>query len=226
MNKSRKIILISLFPALITLVVIVYFIMPAVANMNQLKDDLKVEKQAYSDTQAQVESLRNNKKLLKEVQELKDKLAGFEIKVPSEDDLAILLVDMGKFSKSFNVSVFSVGTGAEKVIKIEDPNEPKETKKKSTRRKAKETEAEVAPITLSTIPVQIKVIGYYPDVMNFINALENYQRRITIDSISIMNCGKETIRPKVEVQISSAVYKLTENITENNSDEPKKEDKL
>ena len=225
MNKSRKIILISLFPALITLVVIIYFIMPAVANMNQLKDDLKVEKQAYSDTQAQVESLRSNKKLLKQVQELKDKLAGFEIKVPSEDDLAILLVDMGKFSKSFNVSVFSVGTGAEKVIKIEDPNEPKETKK-NTRRKAKEAEAEVTPITLSTIPVQIKVIGYYPDVMNFINALENYQRRITIDSISIMNCGKETIRPKVEVQISSAVYKLTENITENNSDEPKKEDKL
>ena len=41
-----------------------------------------------------------------------------------------------------------------------------------------------------------------------------------------MNCGKETIRPKVEVQISSAVYKLTENITENDSEEPKKEDKL
>ncbi|OGI02655.1 MAG: hypothetical protein A2104_08665 [Candidatus Melainabacteria bacterium GWF2_32_7] len=226
MSKSRKIILISLLPVLLTVVFIIYAVMPAIGNLNKLKSDLETEKQALSETQCKLDSLRQNKKLLKEVQKLRNKLADFEMRVPSEDDLAILFVDLGKFSSNFNVRVFSVSSSPEKPVKIIDPKqqEPEENKK-SKRNKEKETQE--LPVSLFAIPLEIKVIGYYPDIMKFISTLENYQREIVIDGISISNSikDKDTIKPKVELTIDCTIYKLTEKLieAESNSDEPKKE---
>lgn len=214
MSKSQKIILISILPALLTLVFIVYFVAPAIGNMNKLKGELKEEQLAYAETQSKVESLKQDKKLLKKVEELRIKLFNFDTQVPAEDELAILLVDLEKFSKAFNVKVYTLNSGAEKTLEIIDPKEQlseDKTKAKNTRKARKKVEDK--PVTLVKIPLEIMVMGYYSDVLNFINTLENYQRKTSIESILVSNYrkDKDNIKPRVELTINCAVYKLISN---------------
>jgi Tfp pilus assembly protein PilO len=226
MSKSQKILLISLLPALLTLIFIMYAVMPALGSLTKAKNELKAEKTSFSETQDKLNTLRENKKLMKRVEELRDKLANFEIQVPLEDDLAILLVDIEKFSNDFNVKVYNIESSPEKPIEIVDPKQEESKDKQPSKKKKKNKDtSEELPINLFKIPLNILVKGNYPSVLSFINAMENYERKITINGIALLNDKKDEsgINPKIEMEIDCTVYKLVENKV--SPDEPKNEDK-
>lgn len=213
MNKSRKVLLISLMPVLLTFLFVVYVLVPTIQETDKTYKELNQEKLDFNNAQAQLTLLNQNKELEKKIRELNFELKDFAYRFPVENDLAIFLVDLEKYSKSYNVKVLSLTSDKESFIKIEDPKqkELKAKKKKRSRRKEKPE----APIKLFEIPVSINVVGYYPNIIKFINFLENYQRQIVIDGIKISNSKDEKskmqlIKPKLEVNIKSKVYTVTE----------------
>lgn len=207
MNKSKKIILISLLPALLTLIFIAYVVMPAIADLNETKNNLETEKAALAETQEKLILLKENSKLSKDVQKLKDKVFDFNVQVPPKDEIAVLLVDVGKFANDSNVKILSLNSETEKSLEIETP---KINKNKIETEKNKKVSN--PPVLFSEIPLKLSVVGCYSDVLNFINEIENYQRKITITGISVSNYSKNKniAKPEIEIVIDCLIYRLSE----------------
>ena len=224
MDKSKKILLLSLLPVLLTIIFILYVLVPSIGNFSKVSGELKSEKAAFSMDQNELQALKSNKKLIYDVENLRNELADFDVMVPEEDNLAILLVDLEKFANSFNVKLIAMDSAKEKEIRIADSKKAQD-KAKTKRNKKSNKEKGSISAKLIEIPVEIKVLGRYPDVLNFINNLERYQRRITINGISVSNYkkDKDVSKSRVQMDINSVIYKLEKEI--DNSNELKKEDK-
>jgi Tfp pilus assembly protein PilO len=184
-----------------------YVVVPSIGKLNEANSSLEQEKLNFSQTQDQLISIKNNKKLVQDVEKLKAELADFNVRVPEEDDMAILLVDLNKFASSFNITVKSLNTNSEKSIEIIDPKIQALQAKKKIKRKVSQ---QILPIQLTEIPIEITVIGFYPDLLNFINAVEHYQRKIAISGVSISDYkDNKNVTSKVEMVISASIYKIT-----------------
>jgi Tfp pilus assembly protein PilO len=223
MNKSKKMIIICLFPALLTIIFMIYVMFPCIGKLGEVKDGLDQEKADFSQTQDRLISVQNNKKLSQDVQELRSRLADFDVKVPDEDDMAVLLVDLDKFARSFNARIISLNTDMEKNVEIIDPKQQALNKKRKVRKLEQSS-----PIQLTEIPLEVTVIGLYPDLLNFINALEHYQRKVSINGVSISDYkeDREVTSSKVQLVIKASIYKLTRQVItkETNSNESSKEE--
>jgi Tfp pilus assembly protein PilO len=205
MDRSKKILILSLIPVLLTLIFILYIVIPTVSQLNTVNKEFKQEKISYDDTKSRLDSLNGDRVMLKKIEETKEKLANFDINVPTEDDLSILLIDLEKFGETFNVKVIGMNT------KPEEERELSSNSKKKTRN-SNNKKTVFSP--LYTIPLEISAVGFYQDILGFVNILENYERKITINSVKIENYkeDKEVAYPRVQMTIDAAVYKFdTEN---------------
>ena len=205
MNNSKKLLLLSLLPGLLTVMFILYVLVPAISKIDNTKQNLESEKAAYTDTQNKIDSFKANNRLFNEVQDLKATLADFDIKVPPKDELAIFLYDVEKFAGASKIKVSSVTTKAQNPVEIIDPAKVAKENATANRKKKK---TDVAPANLVEIPMEIMVIGYYPDVINFIKTLEAYQRRVMINGVMVSNFrdDKDKAVPRVQMTIDCSVY--------------------
>lgn len=216
MNKSKKIIILSLLPGILTLIFIVCYVFPAIQIMSKSHNTLNTEQDAFNKTQSQLNSANQNNKVFEEVKVLRSQLSDFDIKVPKDDELAILLIDLEKFANSFNVKINSFDSRTAKIVNVEDPTLQTQTKKRSRR----ETVQPQSPVDLTMIPLEINVTGYYSNILDFINVLQHYQRKIVIKDISITDNkeDKNQIRSRIDVSFNCEVYKLTEKNDFNSSE--------
>jgi len=221
-NKSNKILLISLLPCLLTFIFIVYILFPSIGKYSETIQKIKEKTLAYTETQKQINKLNENKALFNKIQKLKNDLATFDIEIPSESDLAVLLVDLERFAQKNKVKITNFSTKNEKEIDIVLPEKNKTKKHKKKKRKKDQS-----PVKLSTIPIEITILGYYKDNLNFINSLEKYQRKIIINEITASNFKEDekNANPRVEMSINFDIYKMEipeiniETQADNNADD-------
>lgn len=205
MNSSKKILLISLIPGILTLVFILYILLPVIGKMDRVKDNLEAEKASYSAIQSKIASFKADKALLNKIQKLKDEIPDFDIKVPPKNELAILLYDTEKFAGGAKVKISSVTTKTPKSVDIIDPKTIAQ-QNSNTQRKKKKTDD--TPAKLIELPLEIVVVGYYPDVLRFIGSIENYQRKVMVNGVSVENYSddKDKPVPRVQMAIDCSVY--------------------
>jgi len=209
MDKSKKILIVSFAPVILTIIFILYAVAPAVGNYSAANNDYMEEKTAYIDTQNQLNTLKENKSLAIELANLREKLADFDTQIPENDDLAILLVDLQKFAKNNDVKVLSLDADPESPMEIIDPKVQKLKEKKKNKILAKEKE-NTEPVQLYQIPLKLVLLGHYKNILNYINTLELYGRKITLDGILVTKykTNKNSSEPALEVTINCTVYKL------------------
>lgn len=215
MNKSKKVLLISLLPVFLTLLFIVYVLVPSIQNMDKTYKELKEEQAAYNEAESKLNTLKSNQKLKNSIAELNSKLNDFNYKFPVDNELSVFLVDLEKYAQSYNVKVISLSSSNDKEIKIIDPKQEELEKKNKNKKSRRNVKKEISPVKLSQIPLDINAVGYYTDIIKFVNFLENYQRQIVIDGIKV-NGSKEIkgenqeVKPKLEISLKAKVYTFVE----------------
>ena len=216
MKNSKKTILITLIPAALTLYFITQILFPAIGNYNDLRNKFIETKNLCKETQASIEQLNNNKKLLKETEELNNQVADFDVQVPSEFEDEFFLVDLGKFSINTSTIIISLDSKQEKEFEITNPNENKDkiSKKRSVKRRQKKEERPVYPLTIYEKPFEIKTLGNYNRIINFVSCLENYQRKFIINGVSaqISKNDETNPNPKIELTIEGSTFKSEKNL--------------
>jgi Tfp pilus assembly protein PilO len=225
MNNSKKTILITLIPAVLTLYFISQVLFPAIGNYNALREKFNETKAIYQETQAKIEQLQNNKKLLKETEELNNQVADFDIQMPPEFEDEFFLVDLDKFSITTETKIISLNSKKEKEIEInisngeKDKNKTSGKKKKSKKKKA---EQQIFPLTIYEKPFEIKTQGHYNQVISFVSSLENYQRKFIINGVSaqISKNDDKNPDPKIELTIEGSTFKAVKNIANSESEKP------
>ena len=209
MNKSKKIILISLLPLFLTLAFLLNMLIPSIMKMAKAREELVSERQTYNQTRQQIATLKNDNSIFLAVEELKDKLSDFDIKVPENDESAVLLIDLDKFAAAQGIKIMSIVAKPETPDEIIDPAK-KKAEEEAAKNGVKVKKAEILPVSLTEIPVEITVLGYYSDILKFINSLEKYQRQIVINGITATYFPKDKDKPSphVEMIIECKIYKL------------------
>lgn len=202
MNKNKKIIILSLVPGLLTLVFAIYVTFPGIQHLKSSYENLQTEKKAMEQTQSSLSSLKRNDKLLNELFELRNHLYDFDVKVPTTDDMAVLLVDFDKIARAHSLKISSFKTRPRKNVDMTD-NKP--GKKKSRKSRKPETPA----LQLVSIPVETGIVGNYPNILKFIKDIEKYQRKVIVRDVAIKDYkdDKELAAPRVEVTLSYTIYK-------------------
>jgi len=214
MKNSKKTILITLIPAVLTLLFITQVLFPAIQNYNDLRNKFIETKNTYKETQIRVEQLQNNKKLLTELAELNNKVADFDIQIPSEFEDEFFLVDLGKFSINTATKIIALDSKKEKAFEINNPNgDQDKTSKKNKHRRKKQEEQPVYPLTIYEKPFEIKTLGHYNKIINFVSCLENYQRKFIINGVSaeISKNDEANPNPKIELKIEGSTFKAVKN---------------
>ena len=210
MNKSQKTLLISFLPSMLTLFFIINIVIPAIGNMNDLNQKLNSEKNWQNSTKEEISLVKENNSLLKNVEKMRDELSDFDIRIPQTRELAILLYDLEKFAKPLNVRVLALNAKSEKIVELDESalNQTQKNKKKSIKKKKKSKKLESA--ILYSIPVEIKVLGHYNDIVKFVNTLEKYQRMVAIDTLTLERYKEDesNSKPRVETTIQGFVYKF------------------
>ncbi len=211
MDKSKKILVISFIPAVLTLLFIVYILVPSMDKMNTSSSDLSKAKNKYEENKTLLNDLQKKVKYNKELEDLKTKLADFDVKIPPEHDLPILLYDLERFADISKVKIASFKAEREKKLKIVDPKEEKKSKKKSSRKKADKKEE--SPYNFSSVPAKVIITGQYLDTLKFVNILEHYGRTLLIEDITVSENKKSANKSKseIEMQINLKVFKLVKN---------------
>ncbi len=102
------------------------------------------------------------------------------------------------------------------------------TKKRKKEGKKKNQE-ETQPVTIMEKPFEITTVAYYNEVIEFVSFLEDYQRKVNIDSVftEVFNDDKNKPNPRVELKIKGSVYKskLNQQVINNIGVKPTKKDK-
>ncbi len=211
MDKSKKILIISFIPAVLTLLFIVYILVPSIDKMNTSSSELSKAKNSLAENKALLGDLQKKVKYNKELEDLKTKLADFDVKIPSEHDLPILLYDLERFADISKVKISSFKAEREKKLKIVDPKDEKKSKKKSSRKKP--AKKEESPYNFSSVPAKVVITGPYLDTLKFVNILENYGRKLVIEDITVSENKKNSKKSKsdIEMQINLKVFKLEKN---------------
>ena len=172
MNNLRKIILMSLIPALLTIFFIVQFTMPSVKEYFNLKKEIKSEKAAIKDIKINLEKLNMNKKLVNKLNELNIELAGFDTEFPSTFKDEILLIDLEMFADKTINHIVKVASKPIKNVEIIDSSKPK-IKNTGYRKTEKQ---EILPVTVIEKPFELSTVAYYNQIIDFVTFLEDYQR--------------------------------------------------
>lgn len=206
MNNSHKILILSFIPALLTIIFAVYVTFPNISHLKSLHSKLESQKDEMAKTQTDLNNLKNNDKLLNELVDMRGKLYDFDVKIPSTDDLAILLVDFDKLAAQNKLKITTFRTKNSKTIDL-NPEDPSKSRRKRSKK------SEQPQLKLISIPVETVVVGYYPDVLKFVSNIENYQRKIAVKNVTIRDYqgDKAAATPRVEVTVNYFVYK-TEKI--------------
>jgi len=207
MDRTKRVLILSLMPVFLTVIFIMNFVVPAVIKLDKLNKEVKQEKLAYIETKSQLDAFNTNSRLYKNITELRQKLGDFDVRVPAEDDLSILLIDLEKFAESFNIKVTGFNSKSETEKEIIDPKKEKPKSTNSVRKKP-------APSPLYTISLEISAVGYYNDILNFINTLENYGRKVVISSVKVEDYkeDKNTSNPRVQITINCEAYKFDSQV--------------
>jgi len=208
MNNLRKIILMSLIPVLLTIFFIVQFTVPSVKEYFNLKKEIKSEKTEIKDIKSNLERLNANKKLVSKLNGLNIELADFDTEFPSTFKDAILLIDLEMFADKTINHIVRVISKPEKTIDIIDPSSPKK-KNRRRRRRNNNKEKAVPPVTVIEKPFELSTVAYYNQIIDFVTFLEDYQRKIDIQSIytQVFSEDKDNPNPKVELKIKGNIYK-------------------
>ncbi|HBG49330.1 MAG TPA: hypothetical protein DDW90_07495 [Cyanobacteria bacterium UBA9971] len=217
MKNSKKTILITLIPAALTLLFITQVLFPAIQNYNDLRNKFIETKNTYKETQIRVEQLQNNKKILTEIAELNNQVTDFDIQIPSEFEDEYFLVDLGKFSINTATKIIALDSKKEKPFEITNPNDDQnKTSQKTKHRRKKQEEQPVYPLTIYEKPFEIKTLGHYNKIINFVSCLENYQRKFIINGVSaeISKNDEANPNPKIELKIEGSTFKAVENLPE------------
>jgi len=209
MDKTKKILLLSIAPVFLTLIFILYIVAPTVQKLNEVNDKLKQEKTSYNEVKSELDKYVNDKSLFKSTQDLQRKLGNFDIEIPPDDDVSILLIDLGKFAESLNVRITSLDSRPESAKEIVNPNKKQTGLTTST---ANQTGSS----PLYSIPLDISAVGYYNNILNFINILEKYERVILINNLSVENYkeDKDTTNPRVQMTINCEIFKFIPQTSE------------
>jgi len=210
MDRTKKILLISIIPAALTLLFIIYILVPSIDKMNLASSELSKANNAFEENQVLYNDLKEKSRFNRELEDLKVKLADFDVKVPAENDLPILLYDLERFADSTNIRISNFKAEREKKLIIVDPKEEKKLKKKNTRKKSDKKSSE-NPYDFAAIPVKLIITGQYLNTLKFINILQNYGRKIYIEDITVSENKPNDFssRPDVEMQINLKIYKLS-----------------
>lgn len=211
MTDLKKLILMSLIPAILTIFFVVKFTVPAVKEYLSLKKQIKTEKSAIKNVKSNIQALKTNKILQEKLNKFNDKLTGFDVEFPEEFKDEILLIDLEIFADETLNKILKVRSLPEKQIKIIDPLKV-EPKNKRPCRKIAEQE-EIKPVTIMEKPLEINTVAYYSEIIDFVTFLENYQRKINIEGIytSVFGEDKNSSNPRIEVKIKGSIYKSTVN---------------
>lgn len=228
MKNSKKTILITLIPAVLTLYFAVQVLLPEIYKYNDLREQYDETKNTYKETQTNIELLRNNKKLINETDELNKQIADFDIQVPSEFEDEFFLVDLEKFSINTSTKILSLDSKKEKEFEINISSEEKDksskkTKKNTKKENKKKKEKPIPPVNVYEKSFEIKTLGHYNQIINFVSCLELYQRKFIINGISaeISKNDENNPNPKIELTIEGSTFKAVNN--PNNSESEKTE---
>lgn len=220
MKNSKKTLLITLIPAALTLYFITQVLFPAIQNYIDLTNKFNETRNSYKETQASVNQLQNNEKILKEIEELNNKVADFDIQIPSEFEDEFFLVDLGKFSINTATKIIALDTKTEKEFKIINQTDKQNNTSNKTKHRRKKLEEEpVYPLTIYEKPFEIKTLGNYNKIINFVSCLENYQRKFIINGVSaqISKNDESNPDPKIELKIEGSTFKAVRNLAEPDS---------
>lgn len=222
MKNSKKSILITLIPAVLTLYFITQVLFPAISNYSDLRGKYNDTKAEYQDTNTKIEQLKNNKKILNNIDELNNQVADFDVQVPPDFEDEFFLVDLEKFSINTATKILSLNSKREKVFEIRSPDSDKDktSKKKKKKSKKKQDKKTDLPLTIYEKPFEIKTLGHYNQIINFVNCLEIYQRKFIIDGVSaeISQSDESNPNPKIELTIEGSTFKAVENTVDSESE--------
>ncbi len=211
MKKSQKIVLISFIPAVLTLVFILYVLMPTLGEKGIYNHKLESKREEILIAKQKLEKAKATQELHQKIIELQKELGGFDLRVPEQQELAMFLIDLEKFADRSNVQVVGLDVRPEKVLAIKDPKKEAEKAKNKKRRRKKQQEEEL-PVKVWEVPIEIKLIGFYPDIIKFMNKAEKYQRLISTSGIIVKDHEKDSQKrfPRVKMTITANIYRMVE----------------
>jgi len=220
MNNTKKIVILCLVPAILTIFFIVGFTVPAVNQYFKLSKQIEQKKLAIKNTKATVEMLKANKNLAKELERINTQLIGFDVEFPTEFRDEILLIDLEIFASEAVNRIVGLQSFSEREMEIIDPKETPEERKKKKLKK----DPEMPPVQIIEKPFDINTVAYYSELIDFVDFLETYQRKVNIDSISakIFNDDNQNPNPRIALTIKASTYKSIANNARENKDEQSK----
>ncbi len=209
MNSLKKLILMSLIPAILTIFFVIKFTIPSVKTYFELKKDIKKEILIINDLKTNIESLKANKTLLDKLKEINSELVGFDVEFPKEFGDEILLIDLELFADEAVNKILTVKSLPEAEVEIIDPSRIGEKKKKRTSRRAKNEQKEKGPVTIIEKPMELSTVAHYKEIIEFVSFLENYQRKVNIQGVytDVFNDDRSTSDPRVHLKIKGSIYK-------------------
>lgn len=236
MKNNKKFVLISLIPALLAVYFIFARLVPSINLYIALNEQYKDTFAVYKQTKSNVGELENNKKLLKEIAELNAIIPDFSTQAPKDFDDEYFLIDLGKFSEETSAKLISLTSKKPKEIEIEEADSTKKDNKDNKDKGAKKEKSnkgkkkgkkkkEALPLSIYEKEFEIKTLGKYPEVIAFMQNLENYQRKFIIQSISaeIAKEDENKSNPRVELTITGTTYKALKNKIEEKIEETTEE---
>lgn len=209
MDSLKKLILMSLIPALLTIFFVVKFTIPSVKTYFELKKDIKKETIAINDLKTNIESLKANQALISKLEGLNSELIGFDVEFPKEFGDEILLIDLELFADEAVNRILKVRSMPEADVEIIDPSKVGEKKKKRASRRGKEEKKDKGPVSIMEKPLELATVAHYKEIIEFVNFLENYQRKINIQGIytDVFNDDRKVSDPRVHLKIKGSIYK-------------------
>jgi type IV pilus assembly protein PilO len=224
MKKSKKILYLSFIPLALVMVFVLYIIIPVFNDLNLNEQNVENQKIQIENAKIKLEKAEQDQKLIDEVTEMENKLGIFDLQVPERKELEIMLVDIEKFATDSGDKILGLNASPEKIVEITDPtkdkddtsvksSDKKEKKTQKTKSRKKKDKKDQGPIILQEIPLEINVLGYYPQIVRFIKKLENYERKIVIESVEARDYNKdsEQASPRIEMKITAKIFILTKN---------------
>jgi Tfp pilus assembly protein PilO len=218
MENSRKILFLSFIPLALVLVFVLYIILPLVNDLNLNNQNVENKKAQLENAKIKLDKAEQDQKLAGEIIEIQNKLGIFDLAVPEKKDLEILLVDVEKFGTETNNKILGLTANDQKPLEItdttkDDKNSSVKSKNKKRKIKKIKNKEQQEPFSLQEIPIEINVLGYYPNIIKFVQKLENYQRKIVIESIEARDYSKDSDQttPRVEMKINAKVFVFVKN---------------
>lgn len=199
MNKSNKILLLSLLPVILTVIFALYVLIPSFDSLDRSKKEFVSQTTLLNELRDKVANAKNNKANLSAINESRLKLADFEQQVSDEYDSALLVFDSEKIAGLSGVRLLSFAIKDE-INEEEQPVILKNDNNADTVKKVKLTE-------LVSLPVEINVKGNYSSVIEFVKNLESYQRKVNIETLEIKRADNSS-QDKIQAKLNCKFYKV------------------